>query len=75
LNPDDEEKNQLEKMDAIIRVEMGIDPNNISDTEWAKLFQEWVYVQRVKNNALEKILEKTFTEALFKVAKAIFAKK
>ena len=62
-------------MDAIIRVELGIDPDNISDKQWAKLFQEWVYVQRVKNNALEKILEKTFTEALFKVAKAIFSKK
>lgn len=62
-------------MDAILRVELGVDPKNLSDQEWAQFFQEWVYVQRVKNNALEKILEKTFTEALFKVAKAIFSKK
>lgn len=61
-------------MDAILRVELGLNPDALTDNEWAKSFQEWVYVQRVKNNATEKIIEKVVRQALADTLKAINGK-
>lgn len=52
-----------------------VDPNELTDDEWAKLFQYWVYTERIKMKAQETIIEKAALKALTEVAQAIFGKK
>jgi hypothetical protein len=46
----------------------------LTDDEWAKKYQEWIYVQRIKNQASELIIEKVVRKALADTLKAINGK-
>jgi hypothetical protein len=46
----------------------------LTDEDWAKLYQEWVYVQRIKLKASELIIEKVVRKALADTLKAINGK-
>lgn len=59
-------------MDAIIRVELGIDPDTLSDEDWAKKFQEWLFVQRIKNKTQEALIEKSVKKVLVEVVNGVF---
>jgi len=62
----------LEKIDAVIRVHFGINPDELSTDEWAKLFQQWVYVQRAQLSAQEAMFEATLSRVMYKVANDVF---
>ncbi len=62
----------MQKIDAVIRVHFKENPEELSDEDWAKRLQEWVYVNRVQNNAQERMFEKTFRKVLFEVVSEVF---
>ena len=51
-------------MNAIIRVELGINPEELSDKEWATKFNEWVYTQQVKLKLQAETMEVAVLKAL-----------
>ncbi|NLN26121.1 MAG: hypothetical protein GX163_10870 [Bacteroidetes bacterium] len=61
--------------DAILRVQYGIDPQTLSDQDWAQRFQEWVYVRRMELEAQEAIMENAFRKVMYEVVNAVFGKK
>lgn len=63
----------MQKIDAIIRVHFRIDPKELSDKEWAQYFQDWVYVNRIQNDAQEAMQERTFRKVLVQVVNEVFA--
>ncbi len=63
----------MQKIDAIIRVHFNINPEELSDEDWAKLFQQWVYVSRIQMNAQQAMLEGTFKKVLIEVVNDVFA--
>lgn len=56
----------MQKVSAIIRVELGIDPDTLSDEEWAKYFNEWVYTQQIKSKLEAEVMETAVLKALAK---------
>jgi hypothetical protein len=72
LNPEDNTGHDLEKIDAILRVHFNIKPDELSVDEWAKLFQQWVYVQRIQFNSQQLALEETLTKVLYKLTSDVF---
>jgi hypothetical protein len=54
-------------------VHFNINPEELTDQEFTQRFQEWVYVNRLKQNAQEAMLEKTFRKVLVEVVNAVFA--
>ncbi len=58
----------------MLRVELGLDPKHLSDNDWAKHYQEWIYVQAVKTTTTEKIIEKVVRQALADTLKALNGK-
>jgi hypothetical protein len=53
-------------------VHFNINPEELNNQEWAQRFQEWVYVNRLNQNAQEAMLEKTFRKVLVEVLNAAF---
>lgn len=49
-----------------------VDPEELSEDQWAKLYQEWVYNERIKNIALRDTLENTMETVLYKVVSDVF---
>ena len=49
---------------------MGLNPDELTEEEWAQRFQEWAYVKAIERENQEMI----FKKALFEVAAAIFRK-
>jgi len=47
-------------------VELGLDPEKLSEEEWAKRYNEWVYVQQYKNEVQAKVYELAILRALSK---------
>lgn len=52
-----------------------IDPEALDDEQWAQHFQDWVYVERIRREAQEAMLEKTFRKVLVEVVNAAFGDK
>lgn len=52
-----------------------LDPEALDDQQWAQRFQEWVYVERIRREAQEAMLEKTFRKVLVEVVNAAFGDK
>jgi hypothetical protein len=65
LNPDDEGGQFIAKANAVISVVYGLDPNSLSDDEWAQKFQEWIFVKNLEANKFEHSLNKII-DAKFK---------
>lgn len=57
----------IAKINAILEVELGIDPNELSDIEWAEKFQQWNYANRVKLKAQEAVFEKALMKTLVEI--------
>lgn len=57
----------MDKIDAVLRVELGKDPKILSDADWAKYFNEWLYSQNLKS----KVLKTTLLEVVDEVFKAL----
>ncbi len=70
LNPEDKEDPEKwhRKIDAILRVTFKENPEDLSDEDWAKRFQEWNYVNRLQQITQAAMLKKV----LFEVATEIF---
>jgi len=62
----------MQKIDAIIRVAFNVDPEELSDEQWTKRFQEWVYVNAIQRKAQEAMLERTFKKSLVEVVNMVF---
>jgi|GEM_PF-3737346 len=62
----------MQKIDAIIRVNYNIDPEELSQQDWAKYFQQWVYVTTIQRKAQEAMLEQTLEKSLIKVVNMVF---
>jgi hypothetical protein len=58
----------------VLSVELGLDPKDLTDEQWAQKYAEWFYVQRIKLDAQEKIIEKVVRTALADTLKAINGK-
>jgi hypothetical protein len=56
-------------------VHFNLDPEALDDQQWAQRFQEWVYVERIRREAQEAMLEKTFRKVLVEVVNAAFGDK
>lgn len=46
----------IEKFDAIIRLEYGIDPDSLTDDEWYKRVVEYRYVEQRRMEKLKEVL-------------------
>lgn len=53
-------------------MQFNINPEELTDQEWTQRFQEWVYVNKLKESAQEAMLEKTMRKVLFEVVNAVF---
>jgi len=53
-----------------LRREYRVDPEQLSDSEWAKLVEEYRFCKRLDDERLQH----NFKEALYEVAAAIFGK-
>lgn len=56
----------MHKIDAILRIELGLDPSTLDDQTWATRFNEWAYAQGVK----QKILKASLMEVAAEIFKA-----
>ncbi|EEI90206.1 hypothetical protein HMPREF0765_4157 [Sphingobacterium spiritivorum ATCC 33300] len=75
MDPEDVTGRQIEKIDAVIQVGMGIDPDTLSEEDWAKHYQQWVYVQEVTAKNNEAVLRKVLAELLTEVFKTLGKRK
>jgi len=62
----------LQKINAILRYHYSINPDELSDQEYAQKFQDWVYITRVKNDAQIALLENTLEKVLYKLTNEVF---
>jgi hypothetical protein len=69
LDPEDKEDDAqwIAKVNAILRRYYQINPEDLSNQEWSKLFNEWVYLEKQKLDNFETIIK----NAVFEVAKAV----
>ncbi|UGU15214.1 hypothetical protein LS482_16195 [Sinomicrobium kalidii] len=59
----------MEKGDAIIRVVFRINPDTLSDDEWAQRFREWQFVEQLRMKHHEITFKKALTEVLNEFSK------
>jgi len=52
----------ISRIDAVIRLEYGIDPENISQEDWIKYFNEWLFVQQVKADFITQAIKKALAD-------------
>ena len=73
LNPEDEKDPEkwTHKIDAIIRVIFKENPEELSDEDWAKRFQEWNYVNRLQLTTQEAMFKKVLLEVASKIFEAL----
>lgn len=62
-------------MNAVLRVHYGIDPNELSDEDWARKFQDWIYVTRSEHMALEIIMQNALRKVAKEVLEVLYPKK
>lgn len=67
MNPEDETGQELAKINAILRVKFGVEPETLTNEQYAQLFQEWAYVQKVESKTQENAFRKVMQEVLMAV--------
>jgi selenophosphate synthetase-related protein len=76
LEVDDTENDQqqISKINALLRCHFKIDPETLSDKDWAKRYQELSYVKAIEFNNLFKVVEIASKKALAEILSQMFSK-
>ncbi|WP_073411497.1 hypothetical protein [Flavobacterium johnsoniae] len=53
-------------------MQFNINPEELSDKDWSRYFQDWVYVNRLNQKSQETVLENTFRKVLVEVLNEAF---
>ena len=57
---EDNDPGEIAKGCALIRANFSIDPNTLTDEEWAMLFQQAVWIENFRLEGLAKVLGRLF---------------
>lgn len=69
--PGEEDPQFIRKGNAVIRYAYGQDPDTLSDSEWARLIQEWRFMRHIELNGFEERMR----IVLYDLANAIYGKR
>jgi hypothetical protein len=60
----DEDPEWIRKIDAVLRYELRLDPDELSDQEWALAYRDFCYLESRRANLLESTFGKVMNEVL-----------
>lgn len=64
---EDDAPGWIDKVNAIIRVHFGIkNPDELSDEEWAKYYQDYMWVKEYERKQIKNIIKSAIAEAFSK---------